>query len=301
MTSLKKPLIAIASAVALVTTMIVAGPAIASSTALTVAGSSPATAGTTAATAIALPVPADNDVSSADVVRIALTGLAVNTTVSATATNAKLVTKLTTGSDVVKADAGTASVSVSTGTGTTADIYVYTTSIETGSVSVAVGGNTNVYFVKGTAGPAYNLFVTAPRVANLSGTAELTATATDVFGNVVTNASIATAAVGAGTIGSFGSYVTADKVYKATFTAGAVAGTAVVESKISPTAVVGLPKPVTSVMSTIVVANLADQVAVLSSALAVAEAAVAKANKKHNKLARKWNRANPTKKVKLIK
>jgi hypothetical protein len=298
--SFKKPLIAVASALALVGTFVIGAPANASTFALTVAGVS-ASGGTTAATAIVVPVPSDNDVSSADAVRIAITNLAANSTVSATATNAKLVTKVTAGSDVVKADAGTASVSVSTGTGTTADIYVYTTSIEAGSVSVTVGGNTNVYFVKGTAGPAYNLFVTAPKVANLSGTAELTATTTDVFGNVVTNASIATAAVGAGTIGSFGSYVTADKVYKATFTAGAVAGTAVVESKISPTAVVGLPKPVTSVMSTIVVANLADQVAVLSSALVAAEAAVAKAKKKHNKLARKWNRANPTKKVKLIK
>mgnify|MGYP006978523516 FL=1 len=198
MTSLKKPLIAIASAVALVGTMLVAGPANASTFTLTIAGSS-ASGGTTAATAIAVPVPADNDVNSADTVRIAITNVAANSTVSATATNAKLVTKVTTGSDVVKADAGTSSVSVSTGTGTTADIYVYTTSIETGSVSVTIGGNTNVYFVKGTAGPAYNLFVTAPKVANLSGTAELTATTTDVFGNVVTNASITNAAVGSGT------------------------------------------------------------------------------------------------------
>ena len=300
MTSLKKPLIAIASAVALVGTMLVAGPANASTFTLTIAGSS-ASGGTTAATAIAVPVPADNDVNSADTVRIAITNVAANSTVSATATNAKLVTKVTTGSDVVKADAGTSSVSVSTGTGTTADIYVYTTSIETGSVSVTIGGNTNVYFVKGTAGPAYNLFVTAPKVANLSGTAELTATTTDVFGNVVTNASITNAAVGSGTVGNFGSYVTADKVYKATFTASAVAGTAVVESKISPTAVAGLPKPVASVMSTITVANLADQVVALSSALAVAEAALAKAKAQHNKLAKRWNKANPRKKVKLIK
>jgi hypothetical protein len=54
-------------------------------------------------------------------------------------------------------------------------------------------------------------------------------------------------------------------------------------------------------MNTIAVANLVDQVAILSSALVTTEAALAKAKKKHNKLARKWNRANPTKKVKLIK
>jgi hypothetical protein len=295
MTSLKKPLIAIASAVALVGTMLIAGPANAASTALTVAGASPATAGTTSATAIAIPVPSNNDVTSSHAVRIAITGLAASTTVSATATNAKLVTKVTDGSDVVKADAGTASVSVLTGTGSTADIYVYTTSVEVGSVSVSIGGNTNVYYVKGTAGSAYNLYVKAPRVANISGTVKLTATATDVFGNVVTNATIANVALGAGTVdANFGSYVTADKLYEATFTAGAVAGTAVVESKITASAVAGLAKPVTSVMSTIVVADLADQVAILSDKLT-------KAEKKFNRLAKKWNKKFPKKKVKLVK
>ena len=301
MTSLKKPLIAIASAVALVGTMLVAGPANASTATLTVAGASPATAGTSSATAIALPVPSDNDVSSADVVRIALTGVTAGSNVVVTATNAKIVTAVTSGSTIVKVDSGVSTVTIPTGTGTTADVFVFTTSTETGSVVVSANGNTNTYFVKGTAGPAYNLFVTAPKVANLGGTAEVTATTTDVFGNVVTNASITNASVGSGTLGAFGSYVTADKVYKATFTASATAGTAVVQSSISPTAVAGLPKPITSVMNTITVANLADQIAVLSATLATAEAALAKATKKHNKLARQWNKANPRKKVKLIK
>jgi hypothetical protein len=295
MTSLKKPLIAIASAVALVGTMLIAGPANAASTTLTVAGSAPATAGTSTTSAIAIPVPSGNDVTSAHAVRIAITGLATNTSVTATATKAKIVDEVTSGSEVVKADAGKPSASVSTGTGTTADFYVYTTSTETGSVSVTVGGNTNVYYVKGTAGSAYNLFVSAPRVANLSGDVELTATATDVFGNVVTDATISNTAIGAGTVdAAFGSYVDADKVYKATFTAGAVAGNAVVESKITASAVAGLPKPVTSRMSTIIVANLADQVEILSKKLT-------KAEKKFNKLAKKWNKKFPTKKVKLIK
>jgi hypothetical protein len=301
MTSLKKPLIAIASAVALVGTMLVAGPANASTATLTVAGSAPATAGTSSATAIALPVPSDNDVSSADVVRIALTGVTAGSNVVVTATNAKIVTAVTSGSTIVKVDSGVSTVTIPTGTGTTADVFVFTTSTETGSVVVSANGNTNTYFVKGTAGPAYNLFVTAPKVANLGGTAEVTATTTDVFGNVVTNASITNASVGSGTLGAFGSYVTADKVYKATFTASATAGTAVVQSSISPTAVAGLPKPIVSVMNTITVANLADQVAVLSATLATAEAALAKATKKHNNLAKRWNKANPRKKVKLIK
>jgi hypothetical protein len=110
----------------------------------------------------------------------------------------------------------------------------------------------------------------------------------------VTDATISNTAIGAGTVGVFGSYVTADKVYKATFTAGAVAGSAVVESKITASAVSGLAKPITSSMSTIIVADLADQVEILSKKLT-------KAEKKFNKLAKKWNKKFPTKKVKLIK
>jgi hypothetical protein len=303
MTSLKKPLIAIASAVALVGTMLVAGPANASSATLTVAGNAPATAGTSSATAIALSVPSDNDVSSADAVRIALSGVTAGSNVTVTATNAKIVTAVTSGSTTVKVDSGVSTATIPTGTGTTADIYVYTTTTETGTVVVSANGNTTTYFVKGAAGPAYNLFVTAPKVANLGGTAEVTATTTDVFGNVVTNATITNASVGSGTLGAFGSYVTADKVYKATFTATSVAGTAVVESSISASAVAGLPKPVTSVMHTIVVANLAEQVTVLAEKVAALQVIVDRkvSKKKYNTLARKWNRANPTDKVKLKK
>jgi hypothetical protein len=307
MTSIKKPLIAIASAVALVGTMLVASPANAATTTLTLAGDSTATAGTASTTAVVLPVPSDNDVSSADALRIAITGLTAGITVSASATNAKLVTKVTSGSDIVKADAGASSVSVSTGTGTTADIYVYTTTTEVGTISVAVGGNTSVYYVKGTAGSAYNLFVKSPATSHLSGTVEVTATATDVFGNTVTDATISNTAIGAGSIGSFGSYNTTDKVYKATFTAGAVSGSSVVESKITATAVVGLPKPITSVVYTIVVADLVDQTALLNAKVAELEAKLKAANKakvdnrkKYNNLAKQWNKKFPKAKKKLI-
>lgn len=299
MTSLKKPLIAIASAVALVGTMLIAVPANASSVALTIAGSS-ASGGTTAATAIAVPVPSDNDVSSADTVRIAITNLSANTTVSATATNAKLVTKVTTGSDVVKADAGTSSVSVSTGTGTTADIYVYTTTTATGSVSVTVGGNTTVYYVKGTAGSAYNVAVSVPAVANLGADVNFTATATDVFGNAVENATITTTLL-RGTVKTALTWNATDKLYKGVITAPATAGSVAGIVKITASDVAGLPKSVTEAGFSLAVADLVDQVKVLSDKLAASEAALAAATNKFNKLAKRWNKANPKKKVKLIK
>lgn len=294
MTSLKKPLIAIAAAVAIAGTMLFAGPANASSATLTVAGSSPATAGTASASAIALPVPSDNDVSSADALRIALSGVTAGSNVTVTATNAKIVTAVTSGSTIVKVDSGVSTATIPTGTGTTADIYVYTTTTETGSVAVTANGNTTTYYVKGTAGSAYNLTVVAPAVANLGAAVEVTATVTDVFGNAVTGATISSTVI-RGSIGSF-SYDSTDKRYEATLTAPATAGTTVVANTITASAVTGLAKPVTEVVSSISVTDLAGQVAVLQAKV---DSMVTK--DKYNKLAKKWNKKFPKSKVKLVK
>lgn len=294
MTSFKKPLIAIASAVALVGTMLIAVPANASSATLTVAGASPASAGTSSASAIALPVPSDNDVSSADSLRISLSGVTAGSNVVVTATNAKIVTAVTSGSTTVKVDSGVSTATIATGTGTTADVYVYTTTTETGTVVVTANSNTTTYYVKGTAGSAYNLKVTAPTVAGLGAAVEVTATVTDVFGNAVTNASISSTVI-RGSIGAF-SYDATDKRYEATLTAPATAGTTVIANTITASAVAGLAKPATEVISNISVADLAGQVAVLQTQVAGMVTA-----KKYNKLAKRWNKANPTKKVKLVK
>jgi hypothetical protein len=299
MTSLKKPLIAIASAVALVGTMLVAGPANASSATLTVAGSSPATAGTASASAIALPVPSNNDVSSAVALRIALSGVTAGSNVTVTATNAKIVTAVTSGSTTVKVDSGVSTATIPTGTGTTADVYVYTTTTETGTVVVTANNNTTTYYVKGTAGPAYNLAVTAPAVANLSASVEITAIVTDVFGNAVTNASISSTVI-RGTVGAF-SYDATDKRYEATLTAPATAGTTVIGNTITASAVTGLAKPVTEIVSTIAVADLAGQVAALTAQLAVATKLAATNKVKHNKLVKRFNKITKGKKAKLIK
>lgn len=315
MTSFKKPLLAIASAVALVGSVILAAPANAATATLTVDAAAPATAGTSSATAIALPVPADNSVDSADALKIALTNVATGSNVVVTATNAKVVTALTSGSAVVKADAGSASATIATGTGSTAEVFVYTTTTATGSVTVTANNVTTTYFVKGNAGGAYNLAVVAPATANIGGTAELTATVTDVFGNAVTNATIS-ATVIRGTVTAF-AYDATDKRYESTLTAPATAGTTVIAHTISASAVAGFAKPVTEVISNIAVADLAGQVTALNAEVAALKAelaavkaeletakATATANKKaYNKLALRWNKKIPGTKwdVKLIK
>jgi hypothetical protein len=182
---------------------------------------------------------------------------------------------------------------IPTGTGTTADVYVYTTTTETGTVVVTANNNTTTYYVKGAAGPAYNLTVVAPTVANLSAAVEITAIVTDVFGNAVTNASISSTVI-RGSIGAF-SYDSTDKRYEATLTAPATAGTTVIGNTITVSAVAGLAKPVTEVVSNISVADLAGQVAVLQAKV---DSMVTK--KKYNKLAKKWNKKFPKNKVKLV-
>jgi hypothetical protein len=177
---------------------------------------------------------------------------------------------------------------VSTGTGTTADLYVYTTTTETGTVAVTANNNTTTYYVKGTAGPAYNLSVVAPVVANLSAAVELTATVTDVFGNAVTNASISSTVI-RGTVGSF-SYDATDKRYEATLTVPATAGTTVIANTITASAVTGLAKPATEVVSNISVADLAGQVAALQASVAALKADYNSVAKKYNKLVKKSKR-----------
>jgi hypothetical protein len=299
MTSIKKPLIAIASAVALVATALVSVPANASVVAaVTVGETNVATTAKVITTPATPTVPSDNKVDLADTVKFVVT-VAGNTVVNASATGAKLVAELHTTDAPVTASSGAATISGNSGSGTTVTFYAFTTKTETASVVVSTSGSSVTYYLKGVAGPAYNLSVVAPKVANLSGTAPVTATVTDVFGNEVTNASISNVVI-RGTLGSF-TYDSTDKVYKATFTAPATAGDAIVESKITATAVTGLAKPVDSVVYSVSVGNLSDQVLSLTAKLATAEKALAKAKKKHNRLVKKWNRANPNNKVKRIK
>jgi hypothetical protein len=288
MTSLKKPLIAIASALALVTTMVVASPASAATVAISGGNwaATSATDGSTAAKAVTLPVPADNSVDAADVLTISVTAAANNSNVVVSATDAKLVTKLATASDAVKADAGSASVSVATGTGTTATVYVYTTSTKTGSVSVSVGGNTTVYYVKGSAGTAYTLSVTAPAFAGLSSDANFTATAKDVFGNVVENATITTTVL-RGTVKTALTWNATDKVYKGVVTSPATAGFEFGVAKIDATAVEGFAKPVKEVSFTISVLDLNDAIVAANAKIAKLENRVAKMKKKIAKLKKK--------------
>jgi len=300
MTSLKKPLIAIASAVALVATAILAVPANATvNAAVTVGATDVATTSKVSTTPATPTVPSDNKVDLADTVKFVVT-VPTGTVVRATTTDAKLVTALDAVGAEVSASAGTSSVEINTGSGTTATFYAFTTKTTAGSVVVTAGGSSSTYYLKGVAGPAYNLSVSVPTVAGLGSDVDFTATATDVFGNAVENATITTTLL-RGTVKTALTWNSTDKVYKGVITTPATAGTVAGIATISATDVTGLAKAVKEASFSIAAADLATQVAALSALLATAQADTAKANNRFNKLAKRWNKANPNKKVKLIK
>lgn len=284
MTSLTKPLIAIASAVALVTTALVVSPANAAITA-SVTG---ATSGSgTVASPYVLNVPADNVVDT-EALTIAVT-VAANTNVTAAATGVKLLTALDTATTDVNSASGSATFSANSGTGTTVTFYAFTTSTTAGSVVVTVGGDTTTYAVKGAAGSAYNLSTVVPTVAGLGVDVDFTATATDVFGNAVENATITTSVL-RGTVKTALTWDATDKRYEGVITTPAVAGAVAGIAKIVATDVAGLAKAKTESSFSIAAADLATQVVTLSAAVAAKDAEIKALKAKYNSLAKRYNK-----------
>jgi hypothetical protein len=289
MNSFKKISIAAVSAFALVASAVLTVPANASvSAAVTVGVTDVATTSKVATTPATPTVPSDNKVDLADTVKFVVT-VATGTVVRAAATDAKLVTALDAVGAEVPASAGAASVEINTGSGTTATFYAFTTKTTTGSVVVSVGGSSTTYYLKGVAGPAYNLSVSVPTVAGLGSDVDFTAKATDVFGNVVENATITTTLL-RGTVKTALAWNSTDKLYKGVITTPATAGTVAGIATISATDVTGLAKAVKEASFSIAAADLTAQVAILSADNAKLIADYNKLAKKYNKLVKKNKR-----------
>ena len=312
MTSLKKPLIAIATAVALATTAFVAAPAFATgaTVTLTVAGSAAATAGTTEATAVVLPVPADNSVDSTDALEFAITGITAGDAVSVVATDATLIAAGTTGT--ITATTGVSRLDIATGTGTTAGFKAYTKTTKVGKVVVTVGTATAVtYYVKGTAGSLNAIALSAPTAA-LGTTAKVTVTGTDVFGNAVNGSTVALQVINGKGTNTYSITTATDGTAVKDLTGLSVDTYDLVATATVAAQVTGLATPAGFVRGTLKVVDLAALVATKDAELAVANATIAdlKAQlvaltaaeiKKYNALAAKWNKKFPKAKVALRK
>ena len=141
-------------------------------------------ANTIAGAAVAT-VPADNKVEAADAVKFALTNIVAGTSVVVTTAKATVVPALHTATVPVTSKSGSNTLTINVGTGTTAEFFVYTTTTEIGTVTIVNGPNTLTYYVKGTAGGAYNLDATVKSDVSTASIVENTVKVTDIFGNIV--------------------------------------------------------------------------------------------------------------------
>jgi hypothetical protein len=304
MTSFKKPLIAIATAVVLATTTFV-GVANATGTTFTLTGGNyNDVSGATSAEAISLPVPADNKVDAADVLDIALSNIVAGTTVTAVATNATLVTAVNAVDAPVTASTGSSTLSIATGTGTTADLKVYTKTTKVGKVVITVGTNTPVtYYVKGLAGSLSSVSVSAPTAA-LGTIAKVTVTGSDVFGNGVSGAGVSLQVIGSTATNAYSLTTTTDGTVVKSISDLVVDTYDLIVTATVADAVDGLAKPVGFVkgqlkivdLSAIVAAKdaeLATKIADLTAAntaLATANATIADIKAQYNALVKKYNK-----------
>ena len=281
MNSFKKVSLIIAAA--LTSTMLVspAANANAGTVTLTVAGTA-ATGGTVVTTPVSLPVPADNSVDAADALKIAVTAVDTGTVVTAVAVNATLVPALSATGAAVTASSGSSTLSIATGTGTSADFYVYTKSTAVGSVSITRAGTTTVYYVQGTAGALNSITLTAPASAAAGTSQVLKVSGFDVFGNPKGGATINTLVSSSGV--ALATALTTDTASatlgtkEQTLAIPAVGSVTVVAYATVATAVTGLSAPVGSVSATIVVRDIAAELAAKNAELAAANQALATAN-----------------------
>ena len=227
----------------------------------------------TLAGAASVTVPSDNKVEVLDAVKFALTGVDTGTVVSVVTSGAFIVPALHTTTAPVTSASGVTSYSVNTGTGTTAEFYVYTKSTATGTVTITNAGNVYVYYVKGTAGTAYNLDTTVATNANTSAVVEYSTKVTDVFGNIPVATTPVVTVIGATvSVASAASDATTG-ISKVTVTYPATAGNAAINFAITATDVDGLPAAVKSVTKFVTVSDLATINASLTAQLAASVAA----------------------------
>jgi hypothetical protein len=297
MNSFKK--ISLIIAAAMTSTALTIAPSSAAPLAVTVAGSANATTATAPATAN---VPADNKVDAADAVALVATA-DTGTAVSFVSTGGvKIVLALDNAPTApVLASAGTTSYST-TSQGNAITAYAFTTSTNTGSVTITNGAYSTIVYVKGNAGAAYNVGISVPAAAAVGTIPSVSVNVTDVFGNPVGGETVtatliggtwADASISKSIITSTAANVASDSTLtlgsKAEKLSVAVAGTVTVAATgaASATAVTGLAAPVKAVVASFAVTDLNGTITALNARVAglTAELAAANAGRAADKVA----------------
>ena len=229
------------------------------------------TTATSSSTPASVSVPSDNSVDAADAVRFSLTGVDTGSTVTVAATNAFVVSTLSTTLNPVRSTSGVTSASYNVGTGTTSEFYAYTKSSALGTIVITNAGSTFTYYLKGTAGPAYTLAYTAPTTPYTSTISKQSATVTDVFGNLVVGVTPTLALINL--TSTTPTATNADGVSDFTITYPSAPGQSALSITIAATDVVGLQAAVKSITAFITVADAAGALAAEKAARAAEKAA----------------------------
>ena len=266
MNSFKKVALGLVAAMTLGT--IVATPASANTVSVAVTTKVDAADTGTAAAPLTVNVPFDNIISDTAVVTSEVLTLTATVNSGATVTfsttgNARLLSTLT---PAPSSASGVTSLTV-TPASTTAVAYLYTTSTSASAVTVSVVGASTTLFVRGIAGPAFNVALSVPSSGNIGGTVTAVATVTDIFGNPKSTAPTFSA-INATAAAPVLDPVVAGR-YTSVITLPATAGSAAIGASI--TAPVAVPTLATAVTSASAIISATD----LASALTAANAALA--------------------------
>lgn len=280
MNSFKKVALGLVAAMTLGT--LVVTPASANTVSVAVTTKAVATDDGSAAAPLTINVPFDNTISDTAVVTSEVLTLTATVpsgtpvTFATTGANTKLLTAI---GSTVTASSGVTSLTV-TPAATTAVAYLYTTSTTASAVTVSVLGASTTLYVKGIAGPAFNVSLSVPATGNIGGSVTATALVTDIFGNPKATAPTFTAINATAATAVQDALVT--NKYTSIVTLPATGGSSAVGVSITaPTAVPTLATAVTSasaIVSTVdLAAALAAEKVASAAALAAEKAAAAKA------------------------
>jgi hypothetical protein len=275
MNSFKKIALGLVAAMTLGT--IVATPASANTVSVAVTTKAVAADTGSAIAPLTVNVPFDNVISdtataTSEVLTLTATVPSGTPVTFATTGNAKLLTTLT---PAPTSASGVTSLTV-TPAATEAVAYLFTTSTTASAVTVSVLGASTTLYVKGIAGPAYNIALSVPASGNIGGSVTATATVTDIFGNPKAATPVFTAING--TVGSVTQDAIVTNKYTAPVTMPLVAGTVAVGASLPTTtpALADVPTlvlPVKTAAAMIAATDLAGSLTAANAALAAEKAA----------------------------
>jgi hypothetical protein len=311
---MSKKLIAVASAAALALTALVGvAPAMAAPAFTFAAGTTTAATGATSADPALTNVPSGNALDSATDygVSVAITDLATGDVVRVTSTGSvKLMeAEQAASANIAINTLGSQSITKTRSSAASLTLYAYTTSTTAGTVVVNVErtglSSTSTKYLKGVAGPAYNVTDVQGVPSTLAKTAAAVSTTfklTDVFGNAVEAATTGvtltpSSGLATHTFASAIGWDATAKNYKATLTALETLPFLVDISLSSDPSVDGLPDANYKYTGVVNSTGVATQIAALTAQITALTTA-------YNALAAKWNKrvaskTAPKKKVAL--